>query len=392
MVLLGSLLVLSPLASAVTEVLFLNDYVVDISYDLSEVEAGETFYLDVTVTNEGVTREDVSVSLDLPSEFEEVGDDSKDLGTLAAGATKTVTFRVEVDSDTEDDDYEIELEIADSLGSDSDDFLVEVESERAELLIGDFTTLPGVISPNAEDVELKLTVENVGEKDAESAEVVVTLPQGFTPSFSNNNRFWLGRLDSGESKEISFFVDVDEMVASGTYDFVYVLTYEDVDDRDYVDREEIPFLVKSSPYLEVISSEGSGNVGGKGTLTITIQNTGDESAEAVDVRLLKQNSQPFHFDVRSTYVGELEPGETGVALFTIDATDEAQLRAYDFKVFIRAKGDSDTGDDTIYTFTRRAQYDIIGYGPNFLLYGGITLFFVLLFGVVLLGFTQRRRR
>ena len=95
-----------------------------------------------------------------------------------------------------------------------------------------------------------------------------------------------------------------------------------------------------------------------------LKNVGTEDAEAVDARIIKQSSQPFSFDLRSNYVGELEAGETGKAVFEINIDKEAEQKEHNLKLLIRAKGDSDKGDNNIYTFNRRAIIDVNGKKVN----------------------------
>ena len=82
-------------------------------------------------------------------------------------------------------------------------------------------------------------------------------------------------------------------------------------------------------------------------------------------------------------MGELQPGEEGVAIFDIKVNSNAEIKEHDFKVIIRAKGDSDEGDDNIYTFSRRAKLNITGEAPNYFVKYGIfaVAFVILLFGI-----------
>ena len=155
-------------------------------------------------------------------------------------------------------------------------------------------------------------------------------------------------------------MDVDEDADSKKYDLELTFNYMDWDDNKYSKEITIPFLVKEKPNIEVIDVKGTGLAGSKITLEVTLENTGTEDAEAVDARIIKQSSQPFSFDLRSNYVGELQVGETGKAVFTINIDKEAEQKEHNLKLLIRAKGDSDKGDNNIYTFNRRAIIDVNG--------------------------------
>ena len=159
----------------------------------------------------------------------------------------------------------------------------------------------------------------------------------------------------------------------------------DVDNNRYQKTEELPFRIKPRPYLEVVSSQGSAIAGKDAKLSVVVKNTGQESAEAVEVRIIKQSAQPFSMDVRSDYLGELEPGEEATAVFNLGVASDAELKEYSLKLLIRSKGDSDEGDDNIYTYTRRAQFEVTGKANNYLLYIGIILAAIIIIAVGVRG-------
>lgn len=271
-------------------------------------------------------------------------------------------------------------------------FKMPVEKEGIIIDISTIETVPSQIRPGDENVKIETFVENTGLKDAKSVEVNLNLPEELESSYSGDNRRWVGRVNKGESKKLTSFIDVDEEAEPGIYNLVYDFTYMDLDSNQYKKTREVPLKVKPRPYLEVQSYEGEGLAGGTGKLRITVKNTGTESAESVDVRLLKQNSQPFDFDVRSNYLGELKPAENGTVEFDIDVMDEAAVREHDFKVLIRSKGDSDEGDDNIYTYARRARFDVTGEAPNTLLRVGIGGFAIVLAAGIGNAVYRRKRK
>ncbi len=262
-------------------------------------------------------------------------------------------------------------------------FKMPVKKEGIVLNVASIVTIPSEVRPGDNFVEMKAYVENSGEKDAKAVELRLVLPEGLTSSYTNNNRLWIGRVNAGEQKEATFFIDVDDDIEPQTYDIRYLMQYADIDNNNYQKSETIQFLVKERPYLVITNCSGAGLAGSSGKLRITVKNVGTESAESVDVRLIKQNSQPFSFDVRSDYIGELEPGEEGVAIFDIDIDREAEVKNYSFKLIIRSAGDSDEGDDNIYTYNRRATFKVTGKTPNTLKDAGLAL--LVLVVIIMIG-------
>lgn len=271
-------------------------------------------------------------------------------------------------------------------------FSMDVKKEGIILNIASLRTEPAEVRPGDNYVKIITVIENSGEKSAKSIEINQELPDGLKASYTDNNRQYIGKLEVGESKEINFFIDVDDYANADIYTINHVFTYSDIDNNQYSKEQELPFNVKPRPYLEVVASKGSGLSGSTNKLQIKVKNTGTESAEAVDVRIIKQNSQPFDFDVRSDYIGELEPGEEGIAIINVDVNKEAENKEYDLKVLIRSKGDSDEGDDNIYTYTRRAKFTVTGSAPDYTLWIGLSILVVIIVVLVFKGMTGKKKR
>jgi len=314
------------------------------------------------------------------------GDDVK--GTIYSGQSYNKVFRVKVKPNAPPASYQFKLtgqwyRDGEPLSSKQYvRFYMPVKKEGVLIGVSQLETIPAEVRPGDDFVRLRVMIENTGEKDAKAVEVALEPSKGLEHSYSNKNRAWIGRLNAGEAKEANFFINVDEKAAPGVYALKYRFKYMDLDNNEYEKEEELPFLVKRKPYLEVVRTQGSGLAGGKGVLKVTVKNTGTESAEAVDVRLLKKSSQPFQFEARSDYGGELMPGEEGTAIFEFDIDRSAALKNHSFQLLIRAKGDSDEGDENVYTFTRRALFEVKGKAPNKLLRAGLLAMAALLIGIL----------
>ncbi len=269
-------------------------------------------------------------------------------------------------------------------------FMVPVKKEGIILGISNIVTAPAEIRSGDDYVRIDAYLENVGEKSAKAVEIDLDLPSGISSSYSDDNHVWIGRLNDGESKAISFFLDVDDSLEPGVYDLEYDIKYLDLDNNEYRNTLNSRLLVKERPYLVIDSYEGSGLAASNGELKLYITNNGTTSAESVDVRLIKQSSQPFNFDVRSKYLGELEAGETGEVIFDLDVHRDADITTHSFKVVIRAKGDTDAGDDRIYIFDREAKFDVTGQAPNYFKTVGF-IFLALVILLIIFKLSTRKR-
>jgi len=317
--------------------------------------------------------------------IDKFGDDLK--GTVLAGEVYNKVFRIKVANDAPAADYQFKLlgrwyknDVAERVSKEID-FLVPIKKEGIILNVANLNTNPSQVRPGDKFVEIKTYIENVGQKDSKSVEVILKPNSDLiSSSYTDNNRKWVGRLNAGESKEISFFLNIDEDLVANLYELNLDLNYMDLDDNEYEENINVPFLIKDRSYIEVVNFSGSSLAGDMGELRVEVKNTGSQSAESVDVRILKQSSQPFDFDVRSSYIGELESGESGVAIFNFKVSDKAEIKTHDFKLLIRTKGDTDEGDDSIYTYNRRGQFDVTGEAQNnYIIFGLMLLGLVLVF-------------
>lgn len=319
---------------------------------------------------------------DLTKEYVSIVDrEGDDLhGTIFSGTRYNKVFRVKVQPNAPSGNYEFRLVGQWYENGEPLDFFRYVRFKmpvKREGIILDFANMqtePAEVRPGDDYVKIVGALENVGEKYAKSVEVRLDPPEGIQSSYTNDNRLWAGRIDSSQQKDVTFFVDVKEDLDPGLYNITYYMDYMDADDNEYAKSGTIPFRVKARPYLEIVNATGITRAGQTAQLEVVVRNTGQESAEAVDVRIMKQNAQPFVIDVRSDYVGEIEPGETGTALFDIGVTRDARIKEHDLSLLIRAKGDSEEGDDNIYLFNRQATVVVSGKAPNmFAVAGGLFL-------------------
>ena len=284
---------------------------------------------------------------------------SPNVGHLFAQGVWKKTFRVKVGNDAPAAKYKLRIRFqyfVDNRPTDAakvHDFYIDVKKEGIVLGVANIVTVPSVIRPGDNYVELDTYIENSGHKNSKSVEAILILPEILEHSYTNSNRLWIGNVAVNESKKATFFINVDEDASPVRYDLDLELNYMDLDNNKYTTMVAIPLLVKEKPVIDVVDVKGGGKSGSSIDLEVYLKNTGSEDAEAVDARLITQSSQPFSFDSRSNYIGELKPGETGKAVFKVRIDKDAELKEHFIKMLIRAKGDGDKGDENIYTFNRR---------------------------------------
>jgi len=318
-------------------------------------------------------------------------------GHLFIGQSWSKTFRIKVRNDAPVGTYQFRIRFQYSLNGQpygspqTDYFTLSVSKEGIILNLANIVTTPREVRSGDNYVVLNTYLENSGRKDAKSVSFTLDLPDGFSAPYANNNRVWVGYLAAGQQQAFTTHFSVDENATPGIYNLTAHVTYRDVDDNSYVKSISFPVLVREKPVIVVTKSEGSLLAGGKGVLRLTLKNIGTETGENIDVRLLKESSQPFAFDARSDFVGTLKPGEEAAAVFPLTADREAAIKRHSFTALVRVKGDSDKGDENIYTFSRDASILVSGKAPNILLWIGVG-FLVLVLLVVLMNIRNTKKR
>lgn len=324
------------------------------------------------------------------------GEGQRSVGHLFAGQTWSKNYRIRVHDDAPIGTYQFKMNfqyLHDDKQVDSPQqeyFTLQVTKEGIILNLANIVTDPAEVRPGDDYVTLTTYLENSGRKDAKGVEFTLSMPEGFSAPYANDNRVYTGYLAAGTQQSLTTYFNVEQGLAPGTYEFVGTLTYSDLNDNSHEKVVRFPVRIREKPVLVVTKSEGSIRAGGSSELRVTVKNIGTEKAEAVDVRLIKQTSQPFSFDARSDFVGTISPGEEAVAVFMLDANADAAQKEHSFTALIRAKGESDLGDDRVYTFSRDATITVSGEQPNYLLYAGIGVLAIVLLALLIARIGKRK--
>ena len=347
--------------SALGDTIFVDDY--EIQYTYHSAEEGEKFSLTVSVTAD-TAKEDVVFEIRDDDPFD-VDDDEWDIGDLAEGQTVSNTFRVEIDEGTAEGEYDLEFTLEDSDDDFEDEMEIEVSSEKPDLIVGSVSSVPLTLSPDQEDTKLEITIENIGGGDANFVRAKLILPEGFTASSSYSDSVSLGTISSKSNKVATFFIDVDEDIESGIHKARIQLDYkEKIDEKTQFLDIDLP--IKGKPQFEVVSYRTSPSkilTGSSGTLSITIKNSGEEEGSETSVRVFENSDHPFEFDEKTNFVGNLEPGETGTAVFKLEADADGNPNKYLVRVQVRTLQNSNVlvEEHTVPVTIAQGQEGLSGY-------------------------------
>ncbi len=252
--------------------------------------------------------------------------------------------------------------------------------------VGTVYTEPAHVRPGDEDVEIHARIMNSGEADAKDVEARLICNEQFKPSWSGTDRDYIGQLDTGESQESLFHVDIADNVNASMYSIPLYIVYSDIGNTQYGIKRSIEVLVERKPEFVIVSSytePANISAGDHVILHVRVRNVGSEEAESVSVRVTGEADVPFDFALKSDYAGNLKVNETGDAILDFDVAKEAAKKKYPLGLEIRCVGDRDLGDYSVYTFDRQIQLEVTSSSsstPGFEgLFSVLVLLFVFLF-------------
>lgn len=226
-----------------------------------------------------------------------------------------------------------------------------VEGE-IKLSISSVATTPARVRSGQDDVVIYVSIANTGDSEARNVRVKLLPDQPFSESFSGSGESFLGNIPPYGSGKAEFHIDVAEKAKPGKYTLPLEITYQDSKGEEFSIRDSLELLVEPRPYFEVQEVKLNPETPGQGdrlVVLVKLKNTGYEKAENVDVRVIRESSQPFEFTTRSDFVGTLKPGEVGEAALDLNVKKDALPKEYRLRLSIRCTGDSDRSDDSVYT-------------------------------------------
>ena len=323
-----------------------------LNQDPDPAEQGE--YVDLRwkiVKNGGEVMEDITFNLELeyPFFFDKIDDAEKKIGSWKGYSDDEeyyiLHYKVRVDDEALEDVYDVNLKITHDVDGlyTTRDFEVEVgDKTEPEFVLGTLVTSPIKLLADTDENQLQVTLENIGDEDAETVRMELELPEGFTPTYGYSTRANLGTIDAGSSEIGTFYVDLDETISQGEYEGMISIHYKEAndDDNEYrIVKLPLSIPVNGKPMFSIESVKTipeKVREGNNVKLLLTVKNTGTKEAESVSIRAFKESSQPFEFEEKSDFIGKLKPGETGEAVIKFKVDQGANVKTYLLDLEVRS--------------------------------------------------------
>ena len=332
-----------------------------INTDPVPLQSGESGDLRFKLENTGSTdAQNVEVQLlnNYPFEIKPDRQTSYELGELAQGQEYQISTEVLVAEDAPDGANNFKIRVLHGDLNKTVNVPVEVQSQDIELNLANLKTSPQQLMPDTEDNTLSVDVVNNGDKTAENTVLNLEMPDYFEQTSSFSTRQALGNIAPGQVKTAEFTFDLNETAPAGMTQIDGELSYSrDGSTGETTEEKGFQMQIQGKPQFQVETTENTLRQGTTQQLRIQVENIGDEQSASTRIRVLDSSDQPFTYDSSSQYIGTLEPGQTGEAVFQVETEQDATAK--DYLIDFETRGVKDTEvfveDTTITTTVQNGQ-------------------------------------
>ena len=303
-----------------------------INSDPVPLQSGEDGDLTFKIRNTGdIEADNVNVRLldNYPFEVTPDRQTNYSLGDLTPGQEYQISTNVLVADDAPDGSNSFRIRITHGDFSVTRNIPVEVQSEDIELNVANLKTQPQQLMPDTDNNMMSVDIVNNGEKTAENVVLDLNLPEAFQETSSFSTRQALGNIQPGQVKTAEFNFDISETAAEGAMSVEGALSYSAGDSSSEVtDTVGFDLYMEGKPQFQISEVESDLKIGSTGEVRLKVKNTGQETSSSTRIRVLDSSDQPFTYDSSSKYIGTLDPGQTGQAVFEVDTESGASVKQY----------------------------------------------------------------
>lgn len=326
-----------------------------VNTDPYPLQSGEQGDLRLQIRNSGSsTAQNVKVNL-LDNYPFQVKPDRKrnfEFGEMVRGQEYQIPTEVLVADDAPDGSNTFKARIVTENMNRTVEIPVEVQSQDIELNLANLNTQPQTLRPDTDNNQINIDIVNNGEKTAENVVLNLNTPEFFEKTSSFSTRKALGNVAPGEVKTASFTLDLNESTPSGMTTLETVTRYSADDSTGQIEQtDSFQLNIKGKPQFQVNKVEENLKTGSTGKLRLEVKNTGDVKSSSTRIRVMDSSDQPFTYDSSSQYIGTLEGGETGEAVFNVEVDSDAEIKDYLIDFEVRGVKDTEVfvEDETVQT-------------------------------------------
>ena len=326
-----------------------------VNTDPYPLQSGEQGDLRLQIRNKGSSSaQNVEVTLldNYPFEVKPDRQRSFEFGEMVQGQEYQIPAEVLVAEDSPDGSNTFKARVVTDNMNRTLEIPVEVQSQDIELNIANLQTEPGTLMPDTDNNQINVDIVNNGEKTAENVVLNLNTPEFFEKTSSFSTRKALGNLAPGERKTASFTLDLNESAPSGMTTFETVTTYSADDSTAEIEQSDsFQLSIEGKPQFQVSKVESDLRTGSNGKVRLEVENNGDVESSSTRIRVMDSSDQPFTYDSSSQYIGTLEAGKSGEAVFNVETDSDAEIKDYLIDFEVRGVKDTEVfvEDETVET-------------------------------------------
>ena len=256
----------------------------------------------------------------------------------------TLKYKLLVDSKALEGTYTLKLKykINNSQIQGVTEFDISVsDAKYPDFVAGNIISSPTKLVADTDAAQLNVEISNIGDKDAQNVVAKLNLPKEISATYSYSDRANLGTIGEGSSKTATYYLDIDKIAETKNYIVPLVISYKEADDKEneYQTKTinlEIP--IKEKPKFQILSITTQPEKiipGSVVKLKIDLKNIGKD-ADSVSLKIYKETSQPFTFNEKTDYIGNLDKDQEGNAIISFDVDKDAEAKKYILDLEIRA--------------------------------------------------------
>ena len=296
-----------------------------------------------------------------------VKSDSRMTGDLGSGGTTVASFPVKVASDAPSGTYHLlvmlnysYLKTTEQFGSDTISYTYSASNVtvpvpvviRPRVNVDVVSAIPEDLNIGTEGY-LTISIRNSGSENGRNA-VVRVLRSAKSPIIPIDSGVYIGDFPVGATATCRYKVSVAPDAGQSLYPVDILVVYENSEG----DTETSPTVTAGIPVSEKIefaitSDPVEIHPGEKREVTVAYKNTGNTTIRGAKGRIMVV--APFTSNDDIAYLGDIGPGESVTASYTVDVDNDATIKKYGLDSEIRYQ---DAGNTTYVSNTMKVEIDV----------------------------------
>jgi len=346
---------------------------ISINPTVTRISPGNVSAVTLSVMNSGYgTARNITVSILNSSNFSASGTRRFSIGSLAAGASASLTATYLVNSHITNGTYEIPVYVA--YQSDQGSWYNQTINQSIAVRIQNPNIVASIVSANPSTLysgynqSLVISIQNRGYGNANNVSVTLAPKQGVSV-LSSVRSFFIGSLPAGQSATETVLVTANNYTGGAASLNAAISYYTSNYQREFSKNQSLNLSVAQSAIFQI----GNGRyrlLAGATTVPVnfTITNTGDVDAQ--QLQLSFQSSYPLTPVSGSGYIQNLEPGQSENVSFLVSIDSHGAPGTYPITIYETwrqpdgAAQQSYTGSSSYYATVSSASSGGLGSGTT----------------------------